>query len=594
MAAGDTALWLHNKLGSTDDLWSGKSICSQLSREKLLNIQDCFHALQSHVKVKLLLSFLHIPRRNVEQWQADLEEIISLGINDPDPWVATIGEIMREFPVSGALLLVEQDNRSDSNMLACLDEIKLLAQNSNVSMMPLECQYLNKAALTAAAGHIPEASKHFTVKRKPKSAALRAEIIQKSSETVLNKRNHASSSVPIKSRSFAKTMDITPIRTPPGRTQANNSEFRSPGNSLRLNTSLSRSPITPLPLTPRPGSTKKDTKIKLLEIEEMPVGAKEAKRRKKIADMAQEAQKKEKEAAAAAAGTNVTVTTPTSTTAAAPSYTPDYAAGLIAPATPKMPITVLSVSSSALSQPSPAYLPTSARQNTPATTLSGIGTLSAATLPASKPNLSQQLKNQLLQPQVLRPSTPASIPMMAPILIATQPSAVPSFSPAQTGPVLSASTALPASAVLPTAVVRPQQTIFVQQGTAVGQAHYVSLAPGLAPAQPTPAQPAGAKKALSLTKEQMTEAQEMFKASNKVSRPEKALILGFMAGSRENPCPEQGSVLNIKLSEKEEIVSLPDGSLLKKIEDTYFQMNYATGEWRRFQKHREIREPAIS
>ena len=30
----------------------------------------------------------------------------------------------------------------------------------------------------------------------------------------------------------------------------------------------------------------------------------------------------------------------------------------------------------------------------------------------------------------------------------------------------------------------------------------------------------------------MTEAQEMFKASNKVSRPEKALILGFMAGSR--------------------------------------------------------------
>lgn len=30
----------------------------------------------------------------------------------------------------------------------------------------------------------------------------------------------------------------------------------------------------------------------------------------------------------------------------------------------------------------------------------------------------------------------------------------------------------------------------------------------------------------------MLEAQEMFKVSNKVSRPEKALILGFMAGSR--------------------------------------------------------------
>lgn len=30
----------------------------------------------------------------------------------------------------------------------------------------------------------------------------------------------------------------------------------------------------------------------------------------------------------------------------------------------------------------------------------------------------------------------------------------------------------------------------------------------------------------------MAEAQDMFKNANKVTRPEKALILGFMAGSR--------------------------------------------------------------
>ena len=40
---------------------------------------------------------------------------------------------------------------------------------------------------------------------------------------------------------------------------------------------------------------------------------------------------------------------------------------------------------------------------------------------------------------------------------------------------------------------------------------------------------------LSLTKEQMLEAQEMFRTANKVTRPEKALILGFMAGSRFVP-----------------------------------------------------------
>ncbi|KAK0051276.1 negative elongation factor A [Biomphalaria pfeifferi] len=584
MAAGDTALWLHNKLGSTDDLWSGKSICSQLSQERLINIQDCFHALQSHVKVKLLLSFLHIPRRNVEQWQSDLEEIISLGTNDPDPWVATIGEIMREFPSTGALLLVEQDNRSDSNMLVCLDEIKLLAKNSTVSMMPLECQYLNKAALTAAAGHIPEASKHFTVKRKPKSAALRAEIIQKSSESVTNKRNHASSSVPIKSRSFAKAMDITPLKMTPTRSSLSGTDFRSPNSSLRLNSSLSRSPITPLPISARPGSAKKDTKIKLLEIEEMPVGAKEAKRRKKIADMAQEAQKKEAAAVAAAnaGGVSPVVTSPTTPSTVA-SYTPDYAAGLLAPVTPKMPITVLSVAPSALSQPTPAYLPNSVRQNAP-TTIGEIGTISSV-LPITKQNLSQQLKQQLLQqPQGIRQTAPTPITMMSPILIAQQPSFTTTVI-TQSNTALFTTAASPATASLPTAIVRPQQTVLLQQGTKLGvQPQLVAVAPSIAPSQPQPA----AKKGLSLTKEQMIEAQEMFKASNKVSRPEKALILGFMAGSRENPCPQQGSVLNIKLSEKEELVQMPDGTVKKKVEDIYFQMNYATGEWKRIHKLRDM------
>lgn len=70
MATGweaDTSQWLHNKLGSTEDLWSGSSICSQLTHEKLVNIIECFHTLQPHVKVKLMLSFLHLPKRNIEQ-----------------------------------------------------------------------------------------------------------------------------------------------------------------------------------------------------------------------------------------------------------------------------------------------------------------------------------------------------------------------------------------------------------------------------------------------------------------------------------------------------------------------------------------------
>ena len=42
----------------------------------------------------------------------------------------------------------------------------------------------------------------------------------------------------------------------------------------------------------------------------------------------------------------------------------------------------------------------------------------------------------------------------------------------------------------------------------------------------------------------MLEAQEMFRTSNKVTRPEKALILGFMAGSRGKILYVLGKFLN--------------------------------------------------
>ena len=62
------------------------------------------------------------------QWQAEFEDIISLGINDPDPWVSTIGEVLREYPTTGALVMVEQDNPSDSSMTNCLEEMKQLSK----------------------------------------------------------------------------------------------------------------------------------------------------------------------------------------------------------------------------------------------------------------------------------------------------------------------------------------------------------------------------------------------------------------------------------------------------------------------------------
>ena len=51
-----------------------------------------------------------------------------MGINDPDPWVSTVGEMLREFPSTGALVMVDQESPSDSSMKMCFDEMKLLGE----------------------------------------------------------------------------------------------------------------------------------------------------------------------------------------------------------------------------------------------------------------------------------------------------------------------------------------------------------------------------------------------------------------------------------------------------------------------------------
>lgn len=52
-------------------------------------------------------------------------------------------------------------------------------KNPETNMMPLECSSLSRSAMVSVSGHQPSALKHFALKRKPKSAALRAEILQK-------------------------------------------------------------------------------------------------------------------------------------------------------------------------------------------------------------------------------------------------------------------------------------------------------------------------------------------------------------------------------------------------------------------------------
>uniref|UniRef100_A0A673WM45 Negative elongation factor complex member A n=1 Tax=Salmo trutta TaxID=8032 RepID=A0A673WM45_SALTR len=298
-----------------------------------------------------------------------------------------------------------------------------------------------------------------------------------------------------------------------------------------------RSPTTPsmfsppsnrTPIAPARTPLRKERGVKLLDISELDmVGAgREAKRRRKTL---------ETEAGEKAAKEEAVVE----------NATPDYAAGLVS--TQK-----LGALNNESALPSTSYLP-----STPSMVPSTSYIPSSETQPANAGGLGRDALQSGRQPE--ESATPGAA------VTSTHPGQFKQRTPMYNASNTATSPTAPASPSMPTPTTQPPQ-----------------------PPTPTPQQPQP-KKNLSLTRDQMYAAQEMFKTANKVTRPEKALILGFMAGSRENPCPEQGDIIQIKLSEHTEILPKADGTgSTTMLVDTVFEMNYSTGQWTLLKKYKPL------
>uniref|UniRef100_A0A452F4B2 Negative elongation factor complex member A n=1 Tax=Capra hircus TaxID=9925 RepID=A0A452F4B2_CAPHI len=103
MRESDTGLWLHNKLGATDELWAPPSIASLLTAAVIDNIRLCFHGLSSAVKLKLLLGTLHLPRRTVDEVRRSVTQLC------PTFWTpCAAGQASLSLPVSQSLLRLIQ------------------------------------------------------------------------------------------------------------------------------------------------------------------------------------------------------------------------------------------------------------------------------------------------------------------------------------------------------------------------------------------------------------------------------------------------------------------------------------------------------
>ncbi|KAM8881292.1 negative elongation factor A [Synchiropus splendidus] len=534
----DTGLWLYNKLGSTDELWTPPSIASLLTVSVIDNIRLCFSSLSPPVKLKLLLGMLHLPRRTVDEMKEALSEIIQLATVDSEPWVLMVADILKSFPETGSLNLdLEEQNPNVQDILGELRE--KVSECETSTMLPLECQYLNKSALTTLVGPLTPPVKHFQLKRKPKSATLRAELLQKSTETAQQLKKTAGVPFHAKGRGLVKKIDTTtPLRGIP------KAPFRSPTAPSMFSPPSNRTPLPPA-RTP----LRKERGVKLLDFSELDmVGAgREAKRRRKTL---------ETEAGEKAAKDEAVVE----------NTTPDYAAGLVSaqklgalnenplPSTSYLPATPSMV-------PSSSYIPSSEAQPANAGG-SGRDTLQSSRQPEESATASATatIPSQYKQRTTMYNASTTANPA-AP----TSPN-TPASTPASNGPPAAATASQPETSTQPPSTPQTQ-----------------TPTPAPTPQQPQP------KKNLSLTREQMYAAQEMFKTANKVTRPEKALILGFMAGSRENPCPEQGDIIQIKLSEHTEVLPKADGTgSTTMLVDTVFEMNYSTGQWTRLKKYKPI------
>ncbi|MXQ96040.1 hypothetical protein E5288_WYG022222 [Bos mutus] len=232
-----------------------------------------------------------------------LTEIIQLASLDSDPWVLMVADILKSFPDSGALNLdLEEQNPNVQDILGELRE-KAVNECEASAMLPLECQYLNKNALTTLAGPLTPPVKHFQLKRKPKSATLRAELLQKSTETAQQLKRSAGVPFHAKGRGLLRKMDTTtPLKGIPKQ-----APFRSPTAPSVFSPAGNRTPIPPS-RTP----LRKERGVKLLDISELDVvgAGREAKRRRRALD-------------------TEAVEKPAKEETVVENATPDYAAGLV-------------------------------------------------------------------------------------------------------------------------------------------------------------------------------------------------------------------------------------------------------------------------
>jgi len=548
MPEANTSTWLQNKLGSVLELWVPSSISGIIKTTKIDNILRCFHVLSTAVKVKLLLGILHLPRRNLDEMKHTIDGMIEKALEDNDLWVQLVANMVKTYPLTVNLNLDLNCNDIAQNVVNQLKE--KVPTLHHYSTLPLECKVVNKSSLKNMVGTIPQPVNHFVLMKKPKSHTLRAELLRKSEEAQLQiKKNKG-----LKKFASVKQRDATQRRKEMTTMKPSMNRFFMKSDHYEKRNVI----LTPQIATKRHRTQERGTK--LLDISEQPVAVhdvpqREAKRRKKLKQ--EQIQMKMQQDKPQISG-EVNISEEKSLETGGGDADESKIVKFDLRDSPDESDEDYYERNSKKSDSFENFVNCYKNQN-------------------QRCNLEKQHSKNISETTSVRSQEH---------MLATSTTKEITINELE---YVGNNNNLPQRMVVPieTNKISNGQQYF--QATISANHHHIRSNLQTLINEPTVSAAVNEveepQQRLSLSKEQMDSARKIFQHSNKLSRPEKAVVLGFIAGSRKNPYPEQGNVVTILVNEERINCNNEDDKNNSSIRQTLLELHYETGSMLTKRRH---------
>ncbi|XP_004348328.1 hypothetical protein CAOG_04500 [Capsaspora owczarzaki ATCC 30864] len=207
----DIALWLQKRLPA-DDPWCASVIVQSFTPDVLRSICEAWHGLDASVKVKVLLSFLSIRKRDMREFRTQLEELLAVAGRDEDEWVRLVWDLLKRYPADSTLM-PSWDNDASLITQAHGELREKLLSETPMKLLPLDYLFLNSQVRVQlmqeqfATFHpqsnpqqfldsLADTKHHFKLKRPPKSASLREDLRKMETATVKRQTFNSPANMP--------------------------------------------------------------------------------------------------------------------------------------------------------------------------------------------------------------------------------------------------------------------------------------------------------------------------------------------------------------------------------------------------------------